>query len=165
MKISSLLTLFVFLWTSNQAFAQTRLSNTGFYQPRTIQITKEGADPIRDKYEAVENIKNLQKGALLVRLKTRQNTIDAFKERGYKKMARQVEEKQLQSNKKLMTTFQKHFNFCKVYFFYSNDSDKVLEKDLSGIFLNKDLEKDASIKVDEDHVFIAEIGGLVTNHS
>lgn len=165
MKVLSLLTLSFFLWTNgSQSFAQTQLSNTGFYQPRVIHIPEE-EDPLRDKQEAVDNIKNLKNGALLVRLKTRQNTIDAFEERGYKKMAKQVKDQQLQSNKKLMETFQEHFDFCKVYFFYSNDSDKILEEDLSGIFLNDKMEKDASISINEEHIFIAEIGSIITDPS
>ncbi len=121
--------------------------------------------PLRDRVTAIKNIQKLRKGALLVRLKTRQGTIDAFQKRGYRKMAKEVKNKQMEKNKKLMNAFIKNFNFCEVYFFYSEDSEKVIAQEWEGIFLNKKLEKDVSIVLEKDFVLTAEIGPLIAEPS
>lgn len=156
MKFFTVLVLFVSALFTSPIFSQGLPAQ--IYRPHGAEY-----EPFREKQVAIDNIKNLRKGALLVRLKTRQNTIDAFEERGYKKMAQQVKKEQRESNKKLMKAFKENFNFCQVYFFYSEDSENVLENNLEGIFLNDNLEKDASIIVKEEHIFTAEIGSLITD--
>lgn len=121
--------------------------------------------PLRDRIKAIKNIQKLRKGALLVRLKTRQSTINAFQKRGYKKLAQEVENKQMEKNKKLMNAFTENFNFCEVYFFYSEDSEKVMGQEWEGIFLNDKLEKDASIVLEKDFVLTVEMGPLVAEPS
>ncbi|MGB1241060.1 MAG: hypothetical protein ACPG49_00970 [Chitinophagales bacterium] len=118
-------------------------------------------EPIRDKISAMSNIQKLKEGALLVRLKTRQRTIDAFKDRGYLKMANQVEMKQKTRNQRLMNAFRKNFSFCEVYFFYSEDSEKMRSEMYEGIFLNENLEKDAGIVLNEDFILTAEVGNII----
>jgi len=119
------------------------------------------SEPIRDRVSAISNIQKLQEGALLVRLKTRQRTIDAFKNSGYLKMANQVEMKQKTRNQRLMNAFRKNFSFCEVYFFYSEDSEKMMEGMYEGIFLDENLEKNARIVLKEDFILTAEVGNII----
>ncbi|MEZ4885706.1 MAG: hypothetical protein R3E32_13315 [Chitinophagales bacterium] len=159
MKNFSLWTLLLGMLLGINVFGQSNLDD---YYKTSLLMGEE--DPIRDKATAISNIQKLQNGALLVRLKTRQNTIDAFKKNGYLKMANQVEMDQKEKNKKLMDAFRQNFNFCKVYFFYSEDSKKILEETYEGIFLNKNLEKDAGIVLKEDFILTAEVGNIVKDH-
>ncbi len=163
MKILTLLVLPIFFLMSSQAFAQANIHPVNYSKEGQRYVDQD--ESLRDHQAASTQIRDLRKGALLVRLKTRQNTIDAFKEKGYLKMAKKVEKEQQTSNKNLMKAFREHFDFCKVYFFFSDDSDKVLGQTFTGIFLNKDLEKDVSIVSNEKHIFTAEIGSLITDPS
>ena len=155
-SLSTWIALVCLLLVGNHALAQSSLPYNNNNNPEQTSL--------RDKEAASNNIRNMRKGALLVRLKTRQNTIDAFKKKGYVKLAKQVEEKQKVRNKKMMKAFQKHFDFCKVYFFYSNDSEKILKENWEGIFLNENLEQDASISVNEEFIFTADVGFLKRTH-
>ncbi|MFK7905055.1 MAG: hypothetical protein AB8B69_08020 [Chitinophagales bacterium] len=164
MKKLILWTLLVGMSMGVNVFAQVT-GSVGFLTG-TNKLTGENKligeyEPIRDKASAVSNIQKLQKGALLVRLKTRKKTIDAFKNSGYLKMADQVEMKQKAKNQKLMNAFRKNFSFCEVYFFYSEDSEKIMEGEYEGIFLNENLEKDARIVLKEDFILTAEVGSIV----
>ena len=73
---------------------------------------------------AKTQIKELKEGVLLVRLHTKQPVIDAMKERGSFKKAHYIKEKQEAVNKEIVAAF-KDFDFCKVYFFYSQFSDSL----------------------------------------
>ncbi len=159
MKNLILWTLAIGMLMGVNVFGQSIAKNYPYFGNPLI----EDVDPIRDKATAFSNIQKLQEGALLVRLKTRQKTIDAFKERGYLKMANQVKEKQKIKNERLVNAFRKNFNFCKVYFFYSDDSENVSQKMYEGIFLNENLEKDAKVVLKEDFVLTAEVGNVVSD--
>lgn len=97
---------------------------------------------------AVQQIRDLKKGVLLVRLRASSKTIKAYEERGFKKKAEETREKLFIQNKKLMKTLKKSFNFCPVYFFYSSDTKALQNGEMQGRFLNESLQKDASIELD-----------------
>lgn len=110
-------------------------------------------------YTAKEHILRLKKSALLVRLKTKENSIRALKDRGFNDKAAQVESDQKKKNLELIQAFNKYYNFSNVYFFYSSDSKKVENGELdSVVFLNDSLEPDPSIKVKEIDYYTSEIG-------
>lgn len=99
------------------------------------------AQSSRDK--AVADILMLKEGALLVKLKTSENLINGFVRAGKQDEADKVKAEQEMTNKDIARAFSKHFNFCKVYFFYSGQSAAVKNGDL-GQLLNTDLEIDST---------------------
>ena len=72
-----------------------------------------------------------------MRLKTREYGIDALLKSGQKKKAEKLKQEVFEDNKKVVEAFQNDFNFSKVYFFYSSESEKVVEMDFKNIFLEK----------------------------
>lgn len=99
------------------------------------------AQSSRDK--AAADIIMLKEGALLVKLKTSENLINGFIRAGKQDEADKVKAEQEMTNKDIARAFGKHFNFCKVYFFYSGQSAAVKNGDF-GQLMNTDLETDTS---------------------
>ncbi|MDZ7740369.1 MAG: hypothetical protein U5Q03_01055 [Bacteroidota bacterium] len=77
----------------------------------------------------------LKEGVLLVRLKTSANTIAALRKAGHQEKASQRVEQQYIENLKIMQAFRKHYDFCRVEFFYSNKSSQLAQGELENIFL------------------------------
>tara|TARA_R110000868_G_scaffold107486_1_gene294092 strand:+ start:651 stop:1904 length:1254 start_codon:yes stop_codon:yes gene_type:complete len=108
------------------------------------------------KAMAKKDIVLLKEGALLVRLKTSDNTIVALRNAGREKQALKEEKWQLTQNQKIVKAFKTCFDFAPVYFFYSDKSNQVRKGDFEGIFLNEKLELDSTIVMSKQNVFTAE---------
>lgn len=110
---------------------------------------------------AHEHVTTLQSSDLLVRLKTKNNTIKALRENNHHELADIVEQEMKDKNKAIVSAFNDHFTFCPVYFFYSTESKFIRENNLDSLhFLNKDLEIDNTIKPDLSTFYIAEFGNI-----
>ena len=96
----------------------------------------------RDKARA--DIVMLKGGALLVRLKTSELKINALKSKGMLKEAELIRVGQESTNKQIVEAFWKEFHFCKVYFFYSNNSEKIKSGNYNGCLMNVNMEIDSS---------------------
>ena len=108
------------------------------------------------KEMAKKDIVLLKEGALLVRLKTSENTIVALRKAGREKQALKEEKWQLTQNQKIVKAFKTYFDFAPVYFFYSDKSDQVRKGDFEGIFLNEKLELDSTIVMSKKNIYTAE---------
>lgn len=95
-------------------------------------------------------------GALLVRLKTNSTTINKLKSKGDIDLATQIERETYLTNKIIIGSYLQEFDFCPVYFFYSNYSDSVKNKKLEGIFVDTTLQVNPSIICKADFFLIAE---------
>ncbi len=107
----------------------------------------------------------LKNGALLVRLKTNSNTINQLKKAGNTDLATQVERETYLKNKIIMFSYLQEFNFCPVYFFYSDCSDSVKHKRLENIFLDTTLTINPSIVCAADFYLIADNKTVIYNSS
>ena len=148
MKNRTLLILSLFL-ASNNAFSQNQpLSNT-------------------DKLEISNHYFNkLSNGALLVRLKSNKRKVNALIDRGYVDEARKIEINQDVYNKELISAFNNEMTFCETYFFYSEESNKVRQKDFSEpFFLDSNLDVDSSIQFGLNNFLIAEFGNVAQDTS
>lgn len=101
-----------------------------------------------------------KEGVLLVRLKTNANTINRLKNAGNIDLATQVERETYLNNKAIVRAYNKEFNFCPVYFFYSNYSDSVKHKKLDNIFVDSTLSVNPSIVCNASFYLIAEQGSI-----
>ncbi|RMG86735.1 MAG: hypothetical protein D6714_03665 [Bacteroidetes bacterium] len=81
--------------------------------------------------KAWNHIESMSDGALLVRLQTGNRTVEALKNAGHPERAAKAREKQKLRNEWIVRAFEHHFDFCPVYFFYSDQSDAVLKGDWS----------------------------------
>jgi hypothetical protein len=105
-----------------------------------------------------EQIVELKNGVLLIRLHTKQNSIEALQKLGRNKLASQLQTLQCIENKVLVNAFKTKFNFCPTYFFFSNQSALIKQNTLSNVvFLNDSLQADTTIKLNNKVFYIAEI--------
>ncbi len=116
---------------------------------------------ISAKQIAKQQIIDLHANALLVRLKTGENIINAMIKAGNMELV-QKKQKQIDlENKRIIKAFKSEFDFCKVYFFYSKDSKFIKENELSVVnFLDDSLHIIQNIDLNLDKFFIAEFGNV-----
>ena len=118
--------------------------------------------PTSNRYRAADAIKQLKKGALVVRLKTNDKSIEAYRRAGKNELADKIVADRVALNQKIEDAFKYYLTFCKVYFIYAKNTDALL-KHTTGIFLNEKLQPDTSIKISEDYFLIAEYGSYTSN--
>lgn len=105
-------------------------------------------------------INQLREGALVVKLKTNNLVVNALEKSGDTKEA---EIKRLEAagiNVNMMRAFRNHFNFCKLYFIYSQQGDSLLKGIRKGIFLDSSLQVDPTIELTESYYMLAETDRL-----
>lgn len=112
------------------------------------------------KEYAKAQIKALKDGVLLVRLQTRNKSIDLYRKNGQHDVANKIEDAQYQENKDIMGAFNQYFDFAPVYFFYADDTDKIKTGDAAGVFLNNKMQPTDSIKPNLSFFMVAEFGPL-----
>ncbi len=96
---------------------------------------------------------------LIVRLQTKEKSIEALIKAGNTKTAEKIKLEQQKLNQQIINAFNENFTFCKVYFMYSNQSLHILNQEYSKIiFLNNDLQEDSSIKPNFSSCYVAEFG-------
>lgn len=109
---------------------------------------------------AQEQIKALTGGVLLVRLQTRNKSIDLHRKNGQHDIANRIEDEQYQENKDIVDAFNQHFSFAPVFFFYADDTELIKSGKSSGVFLNNKLVRADSIKPNLNFYMVAEFGPL-----
>ena len=109
---------------------------------------------------AYQQIIDLHNNAILVRLKTSDNQINALKEMGRNDDAEEFRKKQFAINREIVNAFKKNFNFCPVYFFYSSSSYYIKHQQYNGHLLNDSLVADTSVKFNSNKAYIAEFDYL-----
>ncbi len=111
---------------------------------------------------ATQQIRDLKNGALIVRLKTNDRSIAAYRNSGRTELADKLTEENKIQNQKLLDAFKGFFDFCKVYFIYAKNTNALLQNQ-QNIFLNDTLAIDTTIKLTEKHFLIAEYGTITAN--
>lgn len=115
-----------------------------------------------NRYAATEQIKALRTGALVVRLKTNDKSIEAYRRSGRDELADKIIAERETQNLKIAEAFKYYFTFCKVYFIYAKNTDALVKGD-QNIFLNEKLQPDTTIKLKENFYLIAEYGSFTSN--
>lgn len=108
---------------------------------------------------AQKQITELRNGVLLVQLKTRQKTIDAYLKKGLEAKAKKVKELQEQDNKNIIKGFNDYFNFCPVYFYTSKDYKNIREQRFSEVIFYDSLLQPikANLDLNKTKYYICEI--------
>ena len=98
---------------------------------------------------------------MLVRLRTRSNSINALRKAGNEQVAKRIEDAQAERNRSIVQAFKQEFDFCPVYFFFSDDSKNVRDHKLSEVrFLNDQLQHDPSIQFAGKNYLTAEFANI-----
>jgi hypothetical protein len=114
-------------------------------------------DTILYREKAAITLRNLKNGSVIVRLKTNEKSIEAYKNSGRGDIAEKIAEDRKAQNLKLYDAFTKAFTFCKVFFIYAKDTRQFLDGK-KGLFLDRNLNYDPSIKLTDANFVFCEFG-------
>ena len=83
-----------------------------------------------------EDIRNLHDGFLLVRLRSVDRQVALLRQRRQRTQANRMRVQQKLVNGRIVKAFRDNFDFCPVYFFYSNNSRAVIDHNLDSLVLD-----------------------------
>ncbi len=125
-----------------------------------IRVAPKEQRPPSRRMVAKNQIRNLRKGALLVRLPTSQPLINALNERGATKKTQEVIRAVETANREIVSAFKANYSFSRVYFFYSNYSEDIRNGNFSSL-MNADFDHVSFAPGDSlPDFFIAEFASL-----
>lgn len=107
---------------------------------------------------ATYQLNALKEGVLFVRLPTNEAKIARLKEMGKQREAKKEAMFMKQFHLDIMKTFSQDFNFCPVYFYYSNVSKEVKGGAFDKNIFDADRKNVDHISMERDHHFFAEFG-------
>lgn len=145
---------FIFICLSVFGFSQEELETPNakdYKEPKQFEKFNK-----RSAIVSAWQINQLKEGAIIVRLKTNKRLIDELLRQGNKELALEKQLEQYAINKNIFFAYKDNFNFCKVYFMYSNSSDSLLNGSRENIFLDSNLTIDPAIHMNEKFYMIAE---------
>lgn len=131
--------------------------------PLWAEAQKSKKEPYAKKRKraAAAYIEDLHQGALLVRLSTRYTTVEALRARGFTQRAASLENSQRKKNREIIAAFREGFDFSPVYFFPSQCSKSVRERQWDKVvFMNDSAYNDSSIHFDTQPYLIAEFANI-----
>lgn len=165
MRITSIFLVIIILSTAgvSEAVANCIKSQAGTILKEDTYLLKPERRRTR-RIRGKRQIKDLKEGMLLVRLKTSEKKIAAFEKRGDFVKAEKVKNMQRLENLEIVDAFKNYYNYSKVYFFFANETERILEGQWNGVFLNDSLLRDPSINPEKTSKwFIGEFDYLETD--
>ena len=103
-------------------------------------------------------IRQLKDGAVVVRLHTRSMAIQQMRTAGDNQYATAIATVQREENRQIVEAFRTAFTFCKVYFFFADSTDALLQGKRTGFFVNDSLKIDPAIRLTENFFMVADNG-------
>ncbi len=110
------------------------------------------------KDSATKQLSRFQNGVLLVRLPTNEAKIAKLKEIGKSEKAKKENSYMKQFHVDILKSFDKAFNFCPVYFYYSDVSEAIRDGNIDGNIFDAKLKNISNLEPPMDHRFYAEFG-------
>ena len=107
-------------------------------------------------------INEIKKKGIIVRLKTNKDRIAAYRRSGNAKVADNMEQEAIETNRFLMNAFVAQWTYCPVYFMESQHSSSLILHD-SLIVKTSDLERDTVLYMNRDSFFLIDYGILMAN--
>lgn len=126
-------------------------------QPYVIEAPVLDTLPLKDK--ASQTLRALRNGAVIVRLKTNQKSVDAYRRNGQTALAERIAEEREKQNRKMYKAFLNNFLFCKVYFIYAHETE-AFNNGNRALFLNENLQHDSTIVFTDTNYVFCEYGSV-----
>jgi hypothetical protein len=131
--------------------------NESVYNPKDYKDNSQFKNFYKRRFIIAKwQINQLKNGALIVRLHNNKTLIEGLRKMGKADLATQKEYEMLAVNKNIVLAFKKYYTFSPVYFYFSSNSDTLLNGARSGIFLDTNLTVDPSIVLKEKFYLLAE---------
>lgn len=124
-------------------------------EPVTVERLKNDREKRRGS--AIENIRELKEGALLVRLDQQERRIDYYQKYNNENEVRKIKAKALKENLAIINAFKTYYKFGNVYYMAMEDSRLLLEGKIDQIrFYNDSGQVDKRIVPSEVNFFVAD---------
>jgi hypothetical protein len=98
-------------------------------------------------------------------LSNRSNSIKALNEAGLHDKAKLLKKSVEKSNLSLYSAAKSELTVYPLYFIFSDDLERLIEKKFEGIFLNEKLERDSSIVFNQETFLIGRMGYQISGES
>jgi len=119
----------------------------GFSSCKSAKLRKKTAD---------EQVIDLQKGVLLVRLQTAEGKVSALQQLGKTEEAERVAADQQVLNQEIRLAFETHYDFSPVFFFYAPDSRLIRQRKFTNILFDTREQSVSSKSLIEQPFLVAE---------
>ncbi len=110
------------------------------------------------KDTATDQLNNMQSGVMFIRLPTNEAKIAKLKTMGRSDLAKKESAQMAQFHTDILKTFEKHFTFCPVYYYYSDKSVDVKNGNFDGNLFDAKLNNVSSLSFSDKQKFYAEFG-------
>ncbi len=137
--------------------AQAQKNQPHDFSKEPYVITNLDPDTVPERQRASATLRALKSGAVVVRLKTNDKSVAAYRKAGRDDVADRIVEDRKKQNLKMYYAYKTHFTFCPVYFIYAKDTKELL-KGNRNIFLNQDLNYDSTVTFNYTNFIFSEYG-------
>jgi len=110
------------------------------------------------KDTVTDQLNNMQSGAMFIRLPTNKAKIAKLKKAGRNDSAKKESAEMAQFHTDILKTFEKHFTFCPVYYYYSDKSVEVKNGNFDGNLFDAKLNNVSSLSFSNKQKFYGEFG-------
>jgi len=110
------------------------------------------------KDTATDQLNNMNSGVMFIRLPTNEAKIAQLKKMGRNDLARKESAIMAQFHTDILKTFEKHFTFCPVYYYYSDKSVEIKKGNFDGNLFDAKLNNVSSLPFSKKQKFYAEFG-------
>ncbi|MFN8310859.1 MAG: hypothetical protein U0T73_12935 [Chitinophagales bacterium] len=114
-----------------------------------------------DRIRGYSDVSAMRKYGVIVRLRTNQKQIDAYRNAGNLKLVKELERKTAVINLRIMHALIRNWNFCPLYFIKNTNSSKVARDSILAVNLLSG--SDTLIKTGSDTFFFMDYGAVMTN--
>ncbi|MFM1932822.1 MAG: hypothetical protein RL226_2125 [Bacteroidota bacterium] len=107
---------------------------------------------------AKQQIVELKNSVILFRLPTNAIAIEAARKKGLSRTAARMESELRTKNLETIKALREGFTFCRIYFFYADETEKIMQRRLDEVqWLSDSLTVDPSVVIPTENFFTAEL--------
>jgi hypothetical protein len=110
------------------------------------------------KDTATDQLNNMKSGVMFIRLSTNEGKIAKLKKMGRSDLAKKESAEIAQFHTDILKTFEQHFTFCPVYYYYADKSVEVKNGNFNGNLFDAQLNTVSSLPFSKKQKFYAEFG-------
>ncbi len=137
--------------------AQAQKNQPHDFSKEPYVITNLDPDTVPERERASATLRALKSGAVVVRLKTNDKSVSAYRKAGRDDVADRIVAERRKQNERMYYAYKTYFTFCPVYFIYAHDTKEFLDGNRK-ILLNTELNYDSTIKFNYTDYIFSEYG-------
>lgn len=126
-----------------------------------VQAHSQNMATVNARNYSSDILRKLRGAAIVIRLKTSDKSIAAYRAAGKENIANRMVEENRKRNIKIAGAFASFFSFAKPYFIYAHQTNDFLKNPSGFVFMNEELKTDTSIRFTDSIFVFCEYGSAV----